>query len=91
MLSNGGRLESITVSDPGSGYSASPTIGISAPPQIAFVGDATVVNVTDDSITLNSHPFETGDAVLFDSSTIDASAVAPTGLNRSNHILHYSY
>lgn len=80
VLSNGGRLESITVSDPGSGYSASPTIGINAPPQIAFVGDATVVSIADDTITLNIHPFETGDAVLFDSSTLDAAAVAPTGL-----------
>ena len=80
VLATGGRLESISVADQGSGYSASPTVAISAPPQMAFAAGSTSIDLTTDAITVTDHPFETGDAVLFDSSTLDGSAVAPTGL-----------
>ena len=80
VLANGGRCESIDILDGGTGYSASPTVTISEAPQIAFSANNIAIIIAADTITLTAHPFETGDAVLFDSSTIDASAVAPTGL-----------
>ena len=79
-LSTGGRLEAVTVGDGGSGYSGTPTVTVGAAPQIAFSADVTTVDTTANTITINAHPFETADQVTFDSSTIDASAVAPTGL-----------
>ena len=83
-LSTGGRLEAITVGDGGSGYSASPTVTVGAAPQIAFSADATTIDTTANTITINAHPFETADQVTFDSSTIDAAAVAPTGLTEQS-------
>ena len=80
VLANGGRCESIDILDGGTGYSASPTVTISEAPQIAFSANNIAIIIADNTLTLTAHPFETGDAVLFDSSTIDATAVAPTGL-----------
>ena len=79
-MATGGRCESIEVMDGGTGYSASPSASISAPPQIAFTANEIAIILSANTIAITGHPFETGDAILFDATTIDSNAVAPTGL-----------
>ena len=83
VLASGGRVESFDIQTGGAGYT-SPTITIDPAPQTAFSASTTTVDTTANTIALSGHPFETGNQVTFDASTLDASAVAVGGLTDGN-------
>ncbi|ADO99872.1 baseplate wedge initiator [Prochlorococcus phage P-HM2] len=88
-LGQAGVLQNITIQTGGTGYSTI-SATVSAPQQNQFTGDATytdaanvsqpVVDTTADTIYVPNHSFETGMEMTFDATTLDATAVAPTGL-----------
>ena len=88
-LGQAGVLQSITIQAGGSGY-AGPTGTVAAPQQNQFQADASytdansvsqpVVSTANNTIYIPNHSFETGMEMTFDATTLDASAVAPTGL-----------
>ena len=57
----------------------SPTLVVDEAPQAAFASSDTV-DTTANSVNVATHPFETGDQVLYDATTLDATAVAIGGL-----------
>jgi len=78
-LAPGGRLQSVEVINGGSNFT-SPTLVVDEAPQAAFTASTDTVDTTANSITISTHPFETGDQVLYDATTLDATAVAIGGL-----------
>ena len=88
-LGQAGVLQSITIQAGGSGY-AGPTGTVAAPQQNQFQADASytdansvsqpVVSTANNTIYIPNHSFETGMEMTFDATTLDAAAVAPTGL-----------
>ena len=89
VLASGGVVEKLTVQTGGSNYTTI-TAEVELPGQQVFTADSTytddngdsqpVVDTTNNTIYLQNHPFETGDQMDLDSSTLDAAAVAPGGL-----------
>ena len=88
-LGQAGVLQSVTIQTGGTGYTTI-TATVAAPQQNQFQADANytdanqatqpVVDTTANTIYLPNHSFETGMQMTFDASTLDATAVAPTGL-----------
>ena len=86
QLANGGRVEAITVQAGGTGYTtATVSATIDPPPQTAFSASATTVDLTANSIALSGHPFETGDQITYDTTTLDATAVAVGGISAGTY------
>ena len=84
QLASGGRVESFDIQTGGAGYT-SPTIAIDPAPQSAFSASSTTVSTTADTVTISGHPFETGDQVLYDATTLDGAAVAIGGLTTATN------
>ena len=88
-LGQAGVVQSVTIQSGGTGY-ATITATVSAPQQNQFTANSTytdannvsqpVVNTTSNEIYVLNHSFETGMEMTFDATTLDATAVAPTGL-----------
>ena len=79
VMGAGQRVIAVTVEAGGSGM-VSPTIAFAAPPEQSFTaGTASILTATN-SIVINNHPFETGQQISLDTTTLDSNAVAPTGL-----------
>ena len=85
VLATGGRVEGFEIQTGGSGFSNSPTIAIDAPPQLAFVASSTTVDTTANTISITSHPFETGDTITYDTTTLDSNAVAIGGISAGTY------
>jgi len=86
ILATGGRLEAIEILAGGSNYtSGTVSATVSAPPQQAFAAGADSVSTTDNTITITSHTFETGDQIAYDATTLDASATAIGGLTTATN------
>ena len=79
QMGSGQRVISVTVDAGGSGF-VSPTIAFDAPPQQTFTGGVAAITVATDSVIIANHPFETGQQISLDTTTLDTAAVAPTGL-----------
>ena len=89
VLAAGGVVEKLTIQDGGTNY-ATITAVVELPGQQVFTADSTydpgdgssapVVDTTNNTIYLQNHPFETGDQMDLDATTLDAAAVAPGGL-----------
>jgi hypothetical protein len=73
-----GSLASVTVSNQGTNYTALPIVTISAPAAVSFDASASAVSVANDTITINSHPFKTGDKVLY--SNAGGTSITAAGL-----------
>ena len=84
ILSAGGRVESLEVQTGGAGYT-SPTVAIDPAPQSAFSASSTTVSTTANTIAISGHPFETGDQITYDTTTLDASAVAIGGISAGTY------
>ena len=78
-LAAGGRLQSVEIINGGSNFT-SPTLVVDEAPQAAFTASSDTVDTTANSVNVATHPFETGDQVLYDATTLDATAVAIGGL-----------
>ena len=79
QLSSGQRVIAVSVDAGGSAF-VSPTAAFAAPPEQTFVGGVATVDLANDSINIDNHPFETGQQISLDTTTLDSNAVAPTGL-----------
>ena len=79
QMGAGQRVIAVTVDAGGSGF-VSPTIAFDAPPQQTFVGGVAAITTATNSIIITGHPFETGQQISLDTTTLDPAAVAPTGL-----------
>ena len=79
VLGTGQIVVSVTVDSGGSGF-VSPTIAFGAPGQQTFVGGSAAITLATNTITISNHPFETGNQISLDTTTLDPAAVAPGGL-----------
>lgn len=79
----GTSILELTVTDPGSGYIATPTITIAQPPAFTFNG-ASDVNVSANTITVTNHPFITGSQVTY--SNGGGTSVVASGLTSGSTI-----
>ena len=58
------KVTSFTVTNVGSSYTSAPTVAVAAPAEVTFNAQS-AVNASNDTITMSSHPFETGDSVTY--------------------------
>lgn len=79
----GTSILELTVTDPGSGYIATPTITIAQPLEFTFDGSSNV-NVSANTITVTNHPFITGSQVTY--SNGGGTSVVASGLTSGNTI-----
>jgi hypothetical protein len=80
-LGNGGRVEEVKITAGGTGYTVGTiSVAIDAPAEVSFSPTNATVSTTANTITLNNHPFETGDVISYDATTLDNTAVAVGGL-----------
>ena len=79
-----GSLASVTVSNQGTNYTALPIVTISAPSAVSFDASATGVSLVNDTITIASHPFKTGDKVLY--SNAGGTSITASGLVSGSYI-----
>ena len=61
---SGGVVTGVTVTNVGSDYQSTPSVTIAAPAEDTFNAQS-AVSTANDTITLSSHPFNTGDAVTY--------------------------
>ena len=66
VLATGGKVEAITISDGGTGYTSG-TISVAVDPatQNNFTASSTFVSTSANTVTLSGHPLETGDEVTY--------------------------
>ena len=66
VLATGGKVESITIDDGGTGYTSG-TISVAIDPatQNSFSAGSTTVSTSASTVTLSGHPLETGDEVTY--------------------------
>ena len=70
VLGTGQIVVSVTVDSGGSGF-VSPTIAFGAPGQQTFVGGSAAITLATNTITISNHPFETGNQISLDTTTLD--------------------
>ena len=61
---SGGVVTGVTITNVGSDYQSTPSVTIAAPAEDTFNAQS-AVSTANDTITLSSHPFNTGDAVTY--------------------------
>ena len=62
------KVTSFTVTNVGSSYTSAPTVAVAAPAEVTFNAQS-AVSTANDTITMSSHPFETGDSVTYSDKT----------------------
>ena len=87
VLATGGKVESITIDDGGTGYTSG-TISVAIDPatQNSFSAGSTTVSTSASTVTLSGHPLETGDEVTYS----DGGGTAITELTdgRNYHVIN---
>jgi hypothetical protein len=79
-----GSLASVTITNQGTNYTALPIVTIAAPSAVTFDASATGVSVANDTITITTHPFKTGDKVLY--SNAGGTSITAAGLVSGSYV-----
>ena len=81
------RLYLLQIFNTGGTNFTSPTMVLLIPTSSSFDASSTTVNTTTNEITIASHPFETGDQISYDATTLDAGATSNWWIDNRIYLL----